>query len=313
METIIQPTDHVLLVGDSNLTTSVAVCLLKAGHKVDVHTDDHQSFSRLFRLHVTSEEENTRKCVNVKNLQFYPELPLNSNYSLVIALTSENLRIKQEWIKRLESLVLKSTIIAINIESIALDELLTVSSNTSNLLGLNWTDPAHTTFFLEIIEGESSSLAKDFCFFTKLFWGKDPYIVKNTGIRSRLISAMAREASYLIDNGYATVEDIDRACRNDAGYYLPFSGNCRYMDLMGTYAYGMVMKDLNPELANGQELPDFFKNILDAGGQGMKNKQGFYSYSEEAVENWEITMEEFSYQIQALIEKYPFNYKKTIL
>lgn len=313
METIIQPTDNVLLVGDSNLTTSVAVCLLKAGHRVDVHTDDHESFSRLFTLHIRSEEENAGKSVNVENLRFCQELPLNSNYQLVIALTSENLKIKREWIKRLENVVLSNTIIAINIESIELDELLSVSSNASNLLGLNWTDPAHTTFFLEIIEGESSSLAQDFCFFTKSFWGKDPYIVKNTGIRSRLISAMAREASYLVDNGYATVEDIDRACRNDAGYYLPFSGNCRYMDLMGTYAYGMVMKDLNPELAKDQELPEFFKKILDGGGQGMKNGQGFYSYSEEAVENWEKTMEEFSYQIQALIEKYPFNYKKSIL
>lgn len=178
-------------------------------------------------------------------------------------------------------------------------------------MGLNWTEPAHTTLFLEIISSEQSvGLAEELNRFAKAYWGKDPIVAHEHGVRSRLISAMAREASFLVDNGYASVEDIDRACRNDAGYYLPFSGNCRYMDLMGTYAYGMVMKDLNPDLSKDKEIPQFFKKVLEEGALGMQNKKGFYAYSSASVNNWRRTMEKFSYQIQDIIEKYPFNYKK---
>src|SRR5690606_22811349 len=102
-------------------------------------------------------------------------------------------------------------------------------------------------------------------------------------IRSRLLAALVREAFYLIENGYVGVEDIDRACRNDAGYYLPFAGNCRYMDLMGTWAYGTVMADLNPELSNASHLPDFFNQILAERGTGLANVKVFFCLDEEDV------------------------------
>jgi len=120
---------------------------------------------------------------------------------------------------------------------------------------------------------------------------------------------MVREAFYLVQNRYASIEDIDRACRNDAGYYLPFAGNFRYMDLMGTYAYGLVMKDLNKELSTESIIPEFFKKIMEEGGKGMENKNGFYQYNEEEVKKWNKLFNSFSYKIKRIIEKYPFNYK----
>ena len=121
---------------------------------------------------------------------------------------------------------------------------------------------------------------------------------------------MVREAFYLVENGYASVEDVDRACRNDAGYYLPFAGNCRYMDLMGTYAYGMVMKYLNPDLSKDRHLPDFFMNIINEGGLGLENGKGFYQYTKEEINLWRDIVSTFSYQIEKIINKYPFNYKE---
>jgi 3-hydroxybutyryl-CoA dehydrogenase len=310
METIIKSTDSVLVIGDCNLTASIAICLLRAEHKVDVYTANEAAFNQFLQIHITDQEKN-EKYIDLKDLSICSDFPTNPAYKLVIALTPEDINIKQELIYKLEEVLPKNTVIAINTESISMNSFQSNSTNNKRLIGLNWTEPAHTTFFLEIIAGEENyDVAQEICLLAKSYWGKDPYIVKDTGIRSRLISAMAREASFLVDNGYASVEDIDRACRNDAGYYLPFSGNCRYMDLMGTYAYGMVMKDLNPELSKDQALPEFFKEILEAGGLGMENKKGFYTYSDEAVDNWKRTMEKFSYQIQAIIEKYPFNYNK---
>lgn len=307
MDCIIGKTDSILLIGNDDLTASVALCLLNAGHKLCVYTENETTFTQLFKMHVASQKRNNYHISDLDALNVVNELPAQVKFNMVIALTPEDLEVKMDLIQKLGQVIDTDIPIAINSESISLDRL--QSGCNHKIIGLNWTIPAHTTLFLEIITSEQSvDLAEELCQFAKANWGKDPLVVHSNGIRSRLISAMAREASFLVDNGYASVDDIDRACRNDAGYYLPFSGNCRYMDLMGTYAYGMVMKDLNPDLSKGQEIPEFFKQILESGGLGIANKRGFYSYSSASVNNWRRTMEEFSYQIQDIIQKYPFNY-----
>src|SRR5690606_12096600 len=91
----------------------------------------------------------------------------------------------------------------------------------------------------------------------------------------------------------------------DAGYYLPFTGNFRYMDLMGTYAYGMVMKDLNKELSNMDTLPGILQEKQRNGEVGMDAGKGFYSYSTEEKVYWQAVFDGFSREIQQLISKYP--------
>ncbi len=308
MKKSIKPTDPVLLIGDSDLVASTAVCLLAAGHMVNVCTQNTAEFNQLLNKYITSQGKElpvNEKLLVGTVLMAFPKC------SLVIAITRENEDVKKNLLQKLLPVINNDSIVAINTESINLETLQEGFDAPERLIGLNWTEPAHTTFFLEIISAENSQeAAKNISILAKLFWSKDPYLVKSDGIRSRLVSAMAREASFLIDNGYASIEDIDRACRNDAGYYLPFCGNCRYMDLMGTYAYGRVMKDLNPDLSKDTQIPGFMDKVLKDGGTGIKNKKGFYSYTEAEVEKWKDTMDKFSYQIKSIIEKYPFNYNK---
>lgn len=308
MKTLIKHTDPVLLVGDSELIASTAVCLLTAGHTVNVCTQNIADFNQLLNKHIGSQG---KELPLRDKLRVGAVLKTDEECKLVIAVTHEDEGVKKALLQKLLPLIGGDVIVAINTETISLEALQTGFDAPEHLIGLNWTEPVHTTFFLEVITTEASEeAAKDIALLAKLFWSKDPYMVKSDGIRGRLVSAMAREASFLVDNGYASVDDIDRACRNDAGYYLPFCGNCRYMDLMGTYAYGMVMKDLNPDLSKDTRIPQFMDKVLQDGGMGMKNKKGFYTYKDGEVERWQDTMEKFSYQIRAIIEKYPFNYNK---
>jgi 3-hydroxybutyryl-CoA dehydrogenase len=233
-----------------------------------------------------------------------------AGHKIGIAITGENVEEKKARIQQLEKLLFPGSIIAINTESIPLSLLQDGCEHPERLIGLNWVEPAHTTFFLEIITnaGTKKKLVDHLYDLAKAHWNKDPYCVsKNVGIRAKMLSGMIREAFFLVQNGYATIEDIDRACRNDAGYYLPFAGNFRYMDLMGTYAYGLVMKDLNRELSKEAHVPPFFEEIMKKGGLGMQNNKGFYSYEPGDAERWKELFSMFSYQIQQIIEKNPFN------
>lgn len=199
-------------------------------------------------------------------------------------------------------------IITINIDG---DKLLDIQSHCNlDLLGMNVSYPMKSSLFLEIIKSNRNSKAQvdslyEFsCNVLKL----DPYICENISIRAFLLAAMAREAFYLVDNGYADPESIDRACRNDAGYYLPFTGNFLYMDLMGTMAYSLVMKDLNPELSKEDKLPDWFIEKIRNGHCGMDDNVGIHIYTAQDKTKWEVLVDEFTEEIGSIIHKYKKDY-----
>jgi 3-hydroxybutyryl-CoA dehydrogenase len=271
--------EPVLLIGDRPLTNSIASCLRQAG------------------------------CV-FTGVKRVPD-EAKTGYGLAILITEEDLEFKKTKIAELEKVLDTNAIIAVNTETIGLDTLQRDAAFPRRIIGVNWTEPADTTFFLEIIANDITDpeLADQVCHIAVAFWQKDPYVIHgNTGIRMRLMAAMIREAFYLVENGYATVEDIDRACRNDAGYYLPFAGNLRYMDLMGTYAYGMVMKDLNPELSKDTHIPAFFQEMLLEKEWGMEGAKGFYTYSPGENKKWQALLGKFGGEVKELMDKYPFKY-----
>lgn len=304
----------IAVIGKDSLTYSIVVCLLKAGYHVHLCTTDTRNAVSTIHGHFSEAKNgNGKSTPDSSKLDVQKSTKNIGKAGLAIVITEEDLSIKRDLTRQLEEVLEPYAIIAINSESIGLNEIQKEARHPNRIVALNWTEPAHTTRFLEIITNavvteEVESVINKFA----VALNKDAYTVENFGVRSRLMSAMVREAFYLVENGYASVEDIDRACRNDAGYYLPFAGNCRYMDLMGTYAYGMVMKDLNPDLSKEQELPGFFKKIIKEGGMGMENGKGLYQYSAEEVKTWKSIFNEFSYKIEAIMNKYPFNYKKKI-
>jgi 3-hydroxybutyryl-CoA dehydrogenase len=305
--------EPVLVLGSNKLAYSLVISLRNAGHPVILSTKKSRDAWKYIGFHkgdLRQWEQGLFGNFNVKvieNFSFHPAI------RLAIVIAEENLTVKKNIIKILESRLSPDTLIAVNSEAIALELLQKDAVVARRILIANWVEPVDTTFFLEIIANEDTGhdCVEHFENLGRRYWGKDPYVISGeTGIRMKLMAALIREAFYLVKNGYATIEDVDRACRNDAGYYLPFAGNLRYMDLMGTNAYGMVMKGLNPELATDKLPPDFFLSMMQRGETGMTGGKGFYYYEAGESENWEVLLKKFSHQVHELIGEYPFNYKE---
>lgn len=305
--------EPILVVGNDKLAFSITVCLVQAGHPVTLYTEKEEEALTCLTTHFTDMGQWPSDLLTQSGFTILDHLDHAVDCGLAIAVTNENLSEKRLVVRQLEKVLSREAVIAINTESIPLSAIQQDTFHPERILGTNWVEPAHTTYFLEIISNQTTpkSLVEHFSSVARQFWQKDPYVLyKDCGIRARLMGAMIREAFYLLENGYVSVEDIDRACRNDAGYYLPFAGNCRYMDLMGTYIYGVVMQDLNPELSKDRHIPAFFQEIMQQGRRGMENNKGFYTYQDGEVERWDEVFRKFSYQIQEIIAKYPFHYKE---
>jgi 3-hydroxybutyryl-CoA dehydrogenase len=284
------------------------VCFLKGGFHVYVHTTRTIESEDQIRQILNEENNLNGFQLQAKNIEFVRNLPQTCMFDCAIILTKEIADEKLQLIKAVENLIPADVPVAVNSESFSLDQLQHVCRDPERLLIANWAEPANTTFFLEIVCNENTDewIVTNFCSTARKYLRKDPYIVRSGfSVRSRLLSALVREAFYLINEGYATVEDIDRACRNDAGYYLPFAGNFRYMDLMGTYAYGLVMKDLNPELATISEIPKAFTGLFAQQNDSGK-ELSFYKSTEDELGQRKVEAREFSYKINKLMQQFPF-------
>lgn len=313
MEEITFKGESVWIAGTQPIAYSLLVCFVQGGHRVKLLTPEPEAAGAAIQRHHRELTARGRKGCGAGSYEILEALPEKDGGKLAFILTGEDLSEKRALIGQLENCLPATATIAVNTESIPLSELQAGALNPARVIGANWVEPAHTTCFLELITNSDSdpAIASALMQLARTRWNKDPYLVaRDVGIRAKMFAAMVREAFYLVQNGYASIEDIDRACRNDAGYYLPFAGNFRYMDLMGTYAYGMVMKELNPELSNETIPPPFFEEILARGGKGMESREGFYHYQEGEVDRWKQRIHAFSYQIEEIIRKYPFNYQK---
>jgi 3-hydroxybutyryl-CoA dehydrogenase len=236
---------------------------------------------------------------------------------LVIECTIENEEIKRSVYGKIEAEIGEDALLTSNTSAIPISELQKLTQKPDRFFGLHWAEPSHTTRFLEIICGDQSDITKgEYLYELSHGWGKEPTLVRKDirgFIANRLMYAMYREAFYLVENGYATVEDVDRACRNNTGYWMTLVGVFGWMDLTGVPAYHNVMKDLNGTLYNGTEMPKLIDDIVKSGGKGVSNGRGFYQYSPEEAKLWEETFADFSYEIRKLALKYPADVVKSKL
>lgn len=221
----------------------------------------------------------------------------------------ENLEVKREQLALIEASVSGETIITTNTSAIPITILQESLKNPGRFLGMHWAEPAFISPYLEIICGpETDPALAESLYGLASSWGKEPTLLRKDirgFITNRLMYAMYREALFLVANGYTGMEDIDRACRNDAGRWMTFCGPFRFMDLTGFQAYYHVMKDLFPELTNQPEVPPLMENIVKEGGNGVFNGRGFYNYSEEEADAWAKAFEEFRYAVHDFSKNYP--------
>lgn len=304
------------VVGLGLMGCSISTCLLIAGHPVvavaPVSGDLQHARPRIKHHLARSLEEGL---IDNKPDYYLDNLLITEDYNdlrecrVVIECTLEDQEIKREVFKKIEQSISTDALLSSNTSAIPISLLQQLTKHPERFFGLHWAEPSHTTRFLEVICGELSDVEKgEYLYELSHYWGKEPTLVRKDirgFITNRLMYAMYREAFYLVENGYATVEDVDRACRNNGGYWMTLAGVFRWMDLTGVPAYHKVIKDLFPTLCNSPEMPRMIDELVKSGGRGVSNGKGFYSYTPEEAKLWEETFTTFSYEIRDLALKYP--------
>ncbi len=304
------------VVGLGLMGSSICVCLLIAGHPVvavaPLPIDLEHARPRIMK-HL--EHARKHNLIDKTPEEIMKNLVITEDYSrlqpckIVLECTIEDVSIKKSVYDKIEPHIASDALLTSNTSAIPITQLQQLTQHPERFFGLHWAEPSHTTRFLEIICGEESDIAQgEYLYELSHQWGKEPILVRKDipgFITNRLMYAMYREAINLVEKGYATVEDVDRSCRNNAGYFMTLVGIFRWMDLTGVKAYHTVMKDLLPTLHNGTEVPKLIDDIVQSGGNGISNANGFHEYTEEEAREWEKVFTEFTYKIRELALQYP--------
>lgn len=198
---------------------------------------------------------------------------------LVVEAVPENLELKQKLFRIFDENTAEHTILASNTSSLSIEDIASVVSDPSRVIGLHFFNPVHIMKLLEIVYHPNTG--NDVITACENFAetiGKDSILVKNTPgfATSRLGVALGMEAIRMLEEGVASAEDIDKAMV--LGYRHPV-GPLMLTDMVGLDVRLAIGDYLAKELGNPAfEPPALLRQLVEQGKVGKKTREGFYRW-----------------------------------
>lgn len=200
----------------------------------------------------------------------------------------EVLETKLDTYDIIEEIVSDKTIIASNTSTFPLKELTQRAKHPERFIITHYFNPPQLVPIVEIAKFEKTDeevVQKTYDVLKEI--GKSPVILKKeiTGfIVNRVQVAFLRECFNLIEKGICTAEDIDIAVRGSMGFKWAFCGPMESQDLAGLQTTAAMVHNIEQDLSNTRELPQFLTEMVEKEQLGIRSNKGFYEYDDYGAE-----------------------------
>src|SRR5947209_7613476 len=208
-----------------------------------------------------------------------------SDCDIIIEAIIENLDEKQKTYRQLDSLCKPETIFASNTSSLSITQMMSTTSaeRQQRFIGMHFFNPVPIMKLVEVIRTilTDASVYEDAIAFASSL-GKVPVRTGDrTGfIVNRLLVPYMLDAIRALEEGVASIVDIDNAMKLGCGYPM---GPLTLLDFVGldtTYYIADIMFDEFKEKRFAP--PPLLKRMVLAGLYGKKSGRGFYDYTKDA-------------------------------
>jgi len=210
----------------------------------------------------------------------------------VIEAVIEDIATKKDLFKDLDRVCPAHAILASNTSYLNIFEFVE-ASRPEKILITHWFAPPHIVPLVEIVCGPQTSQATaDTVRDLMLQLGKKPIVISKFlpgFIANRLQSALTQEVLFLLDNGYATAEDIDEAAKNSFALRTPIVGLVKRFDFAGLDLTQKILRNRQYEPPRLIDHSPSVDRLVAQGKLGAKTGRGFYDYGNRTTE--EITKE----------------------
>lgn len=198
---------------------------------------------------------------------------------LVVEAIPEIMDLKKDTFRKLSVICRPDAILSSNTSSLSITEMAGACSNPGRVIGMHFFNPVAVMRLVEIVRAFSTSdetvqVIKEI---SEQKLGKETVVCKDSPgfITSRMVSVMANEAAFMLQEGIATAEDIDKAIKLGLGHPM---GPLELQD----YASGVgiaheVMSYMQEEFGDPKYRPAYLMTqLVKAGRLGRKTGKGFY-------------------------------------
>lgn len=208
------------------------------------------------------------------------DLEAASSADIVVEAAFEKLEVKQEIFRDLDRICREGAVLATNTSAIPITQIAAVTERPEAAVGTHFFSPVPMMALCELVRGYKTSdetLAAARSFAESV--GKTCVVVNRDVagfVTTRLICALAMEAVRLVENGVASAEDIDTACRLGFGHAM---GPLATTDLTGVDILRNASLNIYADTADEKFFPpETLSRMVAAGDLGRKSGRGFYSY-----------------------------------
>lgn len=281
--------EKVLVIGSGAMGTGIAQVCASFGHNVCLYDINYSLVEKALASIETSldkriakgkltEEEKNATLANIKGAKTIEEC---QGTTLVIEAIVENLDIKVSTFQKCEEVFPEGTIMATNTSSLSVTAIAAQLKHPEYVIGLHFFNPVPAMKLVEIIQGlKTNDQTKEFASeFTKSI-KKEGVLVKDTPgfLVNRINNAMKNEAFKCLQEGVASIEDIDKAMKFGLGHPMgPFELN----DLTGLDIGVAVAESLWSAFRDERWKPFLtLVQLVQSGDLGRKTGKGWYDYTD---------------------------------
>jgi 3-hydroxybutyryl-CoA dehydrogenase len=208
---------------------------------------------------------------------------------LVIEAVPEEMESKIEIFTLLDKVCRPTTILASNTSSLSVTEIASVTYRAPKCVGMHFFNPVHKMKLLEIVRAlETSQDTLDAAVEVGRRMGKEVVAIKESPgfITSRVNAMIGNEAFYMLQEGIASPQDIDKALKLGLNHPM---GPFEMIDLVGLDTRLHILEYLHKSLGEKFRPAPLLVQYVKAGRLGRKSGRGVYDYPGEGAGREDVT------------------------
>ncbi|MCQ4334281.1 3-hydroxyacyl-CoA dehydrogenase family protein [Natronomonas sp. F2-12] len=207
---------------------------------------------------------------------------------LVIETVSEDRKIKRAVFETVVAAAPDDAVLASNTSGIPITELGEFVPEPERVVGCHWWNPPYLLPLVEVVSGEETSeeiVDRTIEYVEGV--DRDPIVVERDVpgfVWNRIQNAVLRECTHIVEEGIASIEDVERAVRDGYALRTAAIGPFETADLSGVDLFRDVANNIFPHLSTAEEAGPAFEDRIEAGETGVAAGKGFHEYEESLAE-----------------------------
>jgi 3-hydroxybutyryl-CoA dehydrogenase len=279
------------VVGSGVMGAGLAQDLAQTGHRVVVIDSLESALDRARRditnnlrmqkmLHPESVRESAPAVLG--RITWTTEYDGLATVDFVIENITENWNLKKPVWARIDLLAPEHCVMAANTSAISITRIASITRRPSRVLGIHFMNPVPLKSTVEVIRGYHTSdetIAIATTLLTQM--NKQGIVVRDMPgfVSNRVLMLMINEAIFVLQDGVATVEQVDTIFRSCFSHKM---GPLETADLIGLDTILDSIEVLHESYADSKYRPcPLLKKMVDAGLCGRKSGRGFYDYVQD--------------------------------